>query len=240
MQSHTLKIYYDDTAENPWTSWDTLPPLFTEWWRNYWNTEYNLSVSILIDLIPKSKLNKNVLDLFGLDQLDNDPIQRQDYIKKSDFVLDSLLRHVENTVENIETLAWYLQIPFYSWRSTGYSQGDSLDCILVATPEYLKQAGINRKKYDNQKDHKEIQSLLKEDAKLFDAWAWWNVYGFQLIENVPLYHEDGTLSQETEENIIDSCWWFYGDSWLDQILESLPEEHKHLFENAKDNIIYPR
>ena len=107
---------------------------------------------------------------------------------------------------------------------------------MVVTPEYAKTAGINR--ITNVSDDKEIIKLLKEDAKLFDAWAWWDVYGFRLIENIPLYHEDWTLSDETEENIIDSCWWFYGDSWLEDIKNHLPQEHRHLFEEASKNIIY--
>lgn len=236
--TYTLKIYHDDSAENPWTSWDCLPPLFTEWGRDFWDNEYWLSVSILIDLIPESKLNKNILELFWLDQEDNDPIIREDYQKKSDFVSDSLHRHVENTVENIETLASFLKLPYYSWKSRGYSQGDCIDCIMVVTPEYAKTVGINRKKFTNVSDDKEIIKLLKEDSKLFDAWAWWDTYGFRLIENIPLYHADWTLSDETEENEIDSCWWFYGDSWLEDIKNYLPEEHRHLFEKAKENIIY--
>ena len=238
MKTHTLKIYHDQFAENPWTSWDCLPPLFTEGGREYGDTEYWLSVSILIDLIPESKLNKNALELFSLDQNDNHPINREDYHKKSDFVSDSLRRHVENTVENIDTLAEYLNLPAYLWTSRGYWQGDCIDCILVLTPEYAKTVGINRKKFANVSDDKETIKLLKEDAKLFDAWAWWNVYGYELIELIPLTRPDGTLSTETEEKEIDSCWWYYGDSWLADIESNIPEEHRHLFEKASENIIY--
>lgn len=229
--THTLKIYHDQSAENPWTSWDCLPPLFTEWGRDFWNHEYNLSVCILIDMIPESKLNKNVLELFWLDQEENYPIYRHDYNKKSDFVLDSLHRHVENTRDNIEDLARYLKLPYYSWTSQWYSQGDCIDCILVATPEYQKERGIKL-------THEEEIQNLKAKSNLFDAWAWWDVYGYRLIENVPLYRADWTLSEEKEENEIDSCWWFYGDEWLEQIQSELPEDHKHLFEKAKENIIY--
>jgi len=236
MKTHTLKIMHDTNSENPWTSWDTLPPLFTEGWRDYGDTEYNLSVSILIDLIPLSKLNKNILELFNLDKEENYPITRQDYTKKSDFVIDSLHRHVDNTVENIETLASYLKLPYYSWNSRGYSQGDSIDCILVVTPEYAKTAGINRKKFANVSDDKETIKLLKEDSKLFDAYAWWDVYWYELVEHIPLTRPDGTISTETEENIIDSCWWFYGDDWLEQIKSELPDEHQHLFDDARKNI----
>ena len=235
--TYTLKIYHDDCAETPWTSWDCLPPLFTEWWRDFWDHEYNLSVSILIDLIPESKLNKNILELFWLDQKENYPIYREDYNKKSDFVLDSLRHHVDNTVENIEGLARYLKFPYYSWTSTGYSQGDRIDCILVMTPDYAKTVGINRKKFVNISEQENIK-FLKKESKLFDAWAWGDVYGYRLIENVPLYHADWTLSEETEEKEIDSCWWFYGDDWLAGIKNHIPEEHHHLFENASENIIY--
>ena len=229
--TYTLKIYHDDCAENPWTSWDCLPPLFTEWWRDFWDNEYNLSVSILIDLIPKSKLNKNVLALFNLDEKENHPIYRHDYNKKSDFVIDSLREHVENTQENLITLANYLNLPYYAWTSRGYSQGDCIDCILVSLPDYQKERGTKL-------THNEEIQELKNTSKLFDAWAWWDVYGFRLFENVPLYHKDWTLSEETEEKEIDSCWWFYGDDWLNQIFNELPQEHKHLFEDAKSNIIF--
>lgn len=230
----TLKIYNDTSAENPWEDTDWLAPLFTEWSREYNEQSYNLSVSILIDLVPHSKLNKNILSLFDLDIKENYPINRTDYNNQADFILDSLREHVENTVENIEKLADYIKLPYYSWTSRWYSQGDSIDCILVVTPDYIKTTGINAKDTDK------INHDLQNQSKLFDAYAWWDVYGFRLIENVPLYHKDWTLSTETEENIVDSCWGFYGEDWLEQIFESLPEEHRHLFENAKDNIIYPR
>lgn len=230
----TLKIYNDTSAENPWEDTDWLAPLFTEWTREYNEWQYNLNVSILIDLIPNWKLNKNILKLFWLDEKENYPINRIDYTLNTDFIIDSLHEHVENNTENIETLASFLKLPFYSWTSRGYCQGDCIKCILVITPEYIKITGINAKDTDK------MQHDLKNQSELFDAYAWWNVYWYSLVENIPLYHEDKTLSTETEENIIDSCWGFYGDDWLEQILESLPEEHKHLFENAKENIIYPR
>lgn len=234
MKNYSLKIYNDTSVENPWKNTDWLAPLFTEWTRDYNEQSYNLNVSILIDLIPKWKLNKNILELFNLDTKENYPINRIDYKLNIDFIIDSLREHVENTIDNIETLASFLKLDYYSWTSKGYSQGDRINCILIMTPDYIKTTGIDIK------DSKKMQEDLKSQSKLFNAYAWWDVYGFEAIENIPLYHENKTLSTETEENIIDSCWWFYGDDWLNQIYESIPETHKNLFENAKENIIYPR
>ncbi len=234
MNTYTLKIYQDTGAENPWNAWDCQAPLFTEWSREYNEWQYNLNVSMLIDLLPKSKLNKNILKLFWLDDTENYPIMRIDYKSKADFVSDSLREHVENTVENIEALANILKLPTYSWTSRGSCQWDCINCVLVMTPAWIKEVGIDTR------DSQKMIEDLKNESKTFDSWAWWNVYLYSLIENIPLYHEDKTISTETEENIIDSCSWFYGDDWLNQILESIPETHKHLFEKAKENIIYPR
>lgn len=234
MKNYSLKIYNDTNPENPWKDTDWLAPLFTEWSREYSEQSYNLNVSILIDLLPIGKLNKNILALFNLDEKENYPYTREDYNKKSDFIIDSLREHVENTIENIETLASFLKLDYYSWNSTGYSQGDRINCILVMTPEHIKTTGINAK------DKEKIQEDLKSQSKLFDAYAWWDVYGYQCIETIPLFHDDKTLSTEVEENIIDSCYWFYGDAWLAQIKESIPEEFKNLFDDAKANIIYPK
>jgi len=39
------------------------------------------------------------------------------------------------------------------------------------TPDYAKTVGINRKKFTNVSEE-EIIKFLKEESKLFDAWAW--------------------------------------------------------------------
>jgi len=50
------------------------------------------------------------------------------------------------------------------------------------------------------------------------------VYGFTLIEHRPLYTEDNVLSIITDDDVLESCWGFYGeDSIEEDIPSNLPE-----------------
>jgi len=45
------------------------------------------------------------------------------------------------------------------------------------------------------------------------------------------------LSSATDDEVVDSCSWFYGD--IDIIFENIPTEYgitKEMFDNAKENI----
>lgn len=93
------------------------------------------------------------------------------------------------------------------YDSRGYSQGDYADVLIILTTEFFQRT------WCNPKDEKEI---LDGTKKLFDAWIWWDVYGFTLIEHRPLYTEDNVLSIITDDDVLESCWGFYGEDSIEE------------------------
>lgn len=167
--------------------------------------------------------------------IDNEDIEwnaTNSYDNESDYLYDCITdtNKYETVFDMLETLCTLADVPYHIFESRGYSQGDYIDGIFILTPEYITRTGINLEDKDD---------IFKESKKLFDAYIWGDVYGYQLIEHIPLFHSDGTLSTETEENIIDSCWGFYDcDNLSEQLMDNIPQEHHHLIMNAVDNIIY--
>lgn len=74
--------------------------------------------------------------------------------------------------------------------STGYSQGDYAELLLVATPAFVKSTGAPALK-----NAAYWREDMKAAAELYGAWAWGNVYGY-------------VIDQDGET--LDSCWGYYG------------------------------
>lgn len=99
--------------------------------------------------------------------------------------------------------------PCLEHTSTGYSQGDYSELLFVWTPEAAATCGIplDRQTRD-----------LDSAARLYDCWAWGDVYGFVI--------------ETREGDHVDSCWGFYTQSpdsddesgMLDAISESMPDD----------------
>jgi hypothetical protein len=229
----SLKIVYDMNASNPFDDWDCNPPLFTEGWQYFGNKPYNFwqdnPIRELLEYISDTKLARNFEKITGeIDGIDADDFDETIMIEwtKGEWLRDQLWS-ISITCDHIETLARIAKLSYKRWTSTGYAQGDSIDCISVLTPEYLTLTGSRPKHHED---------ILTGAQKLWDAYAWWEVYGYRIIEHKPLYTADGKLATETQDEIIDSCYGFYGEDWLKQIKDNLPEEHKHLF--VESPIIY--
>jgi hypothetical protein len=88
-------------------------------------------------------------------------------------------------LESLWTLAG---VPALDFQHNGYSQGDSVRGLLVATPAWIKAMGIPA-------GH-DFESDLKAQADLFGAYAFGDVYGYVI--------------ESPEGEHLDSCWGFYG------------------------------
>jgi hypothetical protein len=232
MYIHTLKILHDDSPKNPWIDWDCEPPLFTQGNNGYWKFTYNFEwytspIRAILSTLSDNQLARKQKE-FAKPPFGIDTTEKREWYTTGEFIRESIT-YLSDDVEYIQTLCELYNIPHLQWTSCGHSQSDWLECILVLTPEYIKKTGIKPKQYND---------TLTASRKLFDAYIWWDVYGYQLTKHIPLTRPDGTLSTETEAHIVDSCWWFYGDDWLNEIKSNLLPEHQHLFDDAKNNIQY--
>jgi len=101
------------------------------------------------------------------------------------------------TVDYFDAVAavWALRkIPVLTFQRNGYSQGDSVVGLLVATPAHAARCG-----FDLANPGHDIAESLEGDANLFGAWAFGDVYGFDI--------------QDAQGESLDSCWGFYGSPW---------------------------
>ena len=215
-KSYTLSIYHDEHHSNPFTEWDSEPPLMYKYDRDVTHYGTDSIISNLLDLITDRRLTlskKIILDAY--DSKTEEEIREEKYDSQTfvDAIRDELKRDGDN-IELIETLASIAKVPYLRFDSRGYSQWDYADALILLTPEFFTRTGCNPKDSDK---------ILKQTKNLFDSWAWWDVYSFQLSEHIPLTRPDGTLSNETEDNLIDSCSWFYGDDGIESIKNHLPD-----------------
>jgi hypothetical protein len=187
MTTHSLKIVYDTNPYNPWTTDDGLPPLVAIDGDNIesYGFDNRDPFIYLLNLATPTQLT-TIRQLLKLDPEDD------------------LYSHynIDRDTETLELIAMVLQISTYRWTSRGYSQGQAIDCIFIATPAFAQSIG----RTDT------ISPIeLESESKLLDAYAWGDVYGYQLTEHTPLYTAGGILATETQDEIIDSCYGFYGD-----------------------------
>jgi len=160
---------------------------------------------------------------------DKDYVKREKWYysnKKIIEIVQDLLYELDD-INDIEKILDILKVKNYKRKSRWYSQWDVVDCLLIATDEYIENTWLNKKDIE-----------LKTEAKLFDTRAWGDVYWFKIIEQVPLYKEDGSLYGYDDGEIVESCYWYYGDDWMDQIKSEVANYWitEDQFENAKENI----
>ena len=230
--TYSIKIYNDHWAENPRESWDCMSPLITNWWRDFWDHSYWIDI---VDFVSKKLNNKNMYKIAECIWYDkNYIISRIDKYcyYNSLWVIEDILSDIWYDIEMIEKVLDILKVKNYRRTSRWYSQWDCVDCIIIYTDEYIKEIWIK---------NKDIKDGMKSSAKLFDSRARWDVYSYTITKHNRLYDKDWKLSSITEDEVVDSCWWFYWDDWLDQIFNELPNEYwitEEMFESAKENIIY--
>lgn len=220
-KSYTLDIHIDESPDNPWTDWDFEPPLmFTSCDRYHKSvTHYGTEsiISELLDLITDRRLvldRKSILESIELEE-EYIREKQENYNQSFADALRDELRNYSDSLNLIEELARVAKVPYSRHDSRGYSQGDYADVLIILTPSWYQKTGANPK---------HSADTLKHTRELFDAWVWWDVYGFVLTEHKPLYNPDGTLSEVTDNEQIDSCWWFYGDDFRNNGLhDNLPD-----------------
>lgn len=111
------------------------------------------------------------------------------------------------TSDRLEALASiYTAIgwPALCTSTSGYSQGDYIELLFVVTPHFKKKMGMeSARKYPAEFWAKDMES----GRDLFAAWAWGDVYNFQ-IEAPISWDDDG---EPDEWEALDSCSGYYGD-----------------------------
>ena len=212
---YRIKVWHDIDAECPFLNWDCEPSVA-------WG--YNKDIDGNFDSILKeigTKLTEGIVKRYSKKILEIMDLCCEDYTytEKVDEIFWQL-PHLK--IPQYAELCELLKIPYYLHSSRGYSQGDYCDVLIVLTAEDVQRVGFDVKKWT--KDDK----CFKNTAKLFDAWAWGDTYGFT-IEELKKYtktYEDGEIEEDEEWEPIDSCGGFYGyDLEENGMLEHITDEY---------------
>lgn len=237
--TYAIHIMQDSNPDNPWNDWDGQPPLLVVSGRN--TSEHGLDA--LCPRIPETAVRKHWPAMLGrlvqnhkLDARGNrhwftyDPtwrglmaFARAEYDTHGyplwEVLADAFAEHVngEYLTDRIELLAEvyeWLGMPAVTCLANGYCQGDYIEGLLVATPEWRKEVG-NESLSDEQ-----VRESLRSNFDAYAAYAFNDVYGWVLSEHNPDHSPDAWWGDvavfqhdgETKypDNEIESCWGYYG------------------------------
>jgi hypothetical protein len=190
-----IEIRQDSDYDNPFEDWDGEFPLMYSGGRNTRFTDFSNGD---IDNYLKYYLSDNQITRHMGKILAMIEVSKQDFdgdyppggwtkSDRKDVLWQKLADWITESVGNRAEFCSEFGIKHYYGSSTGYSQGDWAKVFICWTPEFGKVTGHE---YEDVTDNG-----LKGTKKLFDAWAWGDVYGYNI--------ED--LSG------LNSCWGFYGD-----------------------------
>lgn len=122
-KKYTLSIHYDESPENPFTSWDCEPPLMYRYDRETIHYGTESIISELLDLITPRRLTLNKKELLDIIDADEDYIRENKYDSQTfaDALTDELLGNEDN-LDLVEALARIAKVPHERYDSRGYSQ----------------------------------------------------------------------------------------------------------------------
>lgn len=224
-----IRAIYDESPENPFTAWDGhWPMLALPNERHSKTTEYSdvhgLALGSVLGrfndaaLVHDQKAISAALEVSDADfqdVIDDDTPLRKWWTDASTLreCFENVLHQHDDQRARLEILTELYKIlgyPVLNTTVSGHSQGDQTDLLLVATPE----AQENLRGKDWAPTDAEREQALKDDmesqAKLYAAWAFGDVYGYQLARKVA--DEDGDETLEDIEGDT-SCWGYYGSDF---------------------------
>jgi hypothetical protein len=231
-----IEIFSDENSLNPFKEWDCEPDIRINYGRRsnfieHGVTEISYTVRGILSSMPNIVIRnqKEIADLLDIDF---------EYLIENNETKEDKVYHLCNEIDNslsnevLYKLCLIAKIPCKLHESKGYSQGDYASVLIIITSEYLERIGGDRRKN---------KSYLESTAKLFDNWAWGNVYGFKLFERkdyvkIPRSDFDNLITDNIEELIewkqIDSCGGFYGDNFdTNGMLDHVGNEFEEILKN---------
>jgi hypothetical protein len=210
---YSVTIWHDRDAANPWAEWDCQTPVawvsadrgsriqsldsgdnilnffrsVTPEWAaansNSIESIFGFQSDVFAEEVAEHAVNYGVSDSQARYDLYWDTL--------ADLVNATGWSPVREALQVLQSLYTLNGVKAVTGTRNGYSQGDSMAFLLVATPEHLARCGG---------DPAIVASdlSLKNDADLLAAWMWGDVYGFT-VEH-----------PSKDEEMADSCGGFYG------------------------------
>lgn len=208
-----IEAHNDCDARNPFEEFDCEPDLVVLYDGRL--TEYGKGSPLApLSAISDAKLRRHLKAIARAVDLDSAELDREARQTQSDYgggltdiKRDCLTDTLDgmNDSDRLEACAalWAIAGREALCTSTsGYSQGDYAELLLVASEQWQKLTGAPRDSHACQ---------LKAAAKLYGAWAWGECYGY--IIKAP----DGS----DLDSVGDSCWGFYGSDHAESGLNDM-------------------
>lgn len=192
-----IEICLDSDYDNPFEDWDCEFPLMYSGGRNMGEKDFSNGD---IDNYLKYYLSDNqitkhltkILNMIELPKLEFDidyPPREWTKSERKDVLWKKMADWISESLDNRASFCSEFGIKHYYGNSSGYGQGDWAKVFICWTPEFAKITGHEYKDVTDEG--------LKGTKKSFDAWAWGDVYGYN-IEDL-----SGGLG---------SCWGYYGNN----------------------------
>jgi hypothetical protein len=187
-QGYRIRVLREEFPANPWEEWEGEPPLLATGNAGIKSFTYRDPFGSLLASLTDGYLLRNqerILTAFDLSLIfwEKETHTKADYLRES--IRDG---YDHDPIPAIATLCELLKVEYHSWTSRGYAQGDALECILVATPEWIGETGIGKRL---------VAGALAGSAGLFDAYVWGDVYEF--------------IIEDPAGVVIDAGGGYYGD-----------------------------
>ena len=191
----SIKIALDEFPENPFTAWDepSLIYLSSDVTTDYSNGEIDRYLSNFLTPGQICYHQAELLDLVSVSKTDFDldfPLGEYTKAERIDMLDNYVSEYIGDCMRNKEEFCDLFGITYLCKQSTGYGQSDWANVFIIFTDE-------DSKKFGTPKEHE--ASVLQGVFNLFTAWAWGDVYGYNITDGEGNEIEDG------------SCWGFYGD-----------------------------
>jgi hypothetical protein len=204
VHEYTLEIWHDDDSENPWTNWDCMAPLLADGGDRAGVSAYDGGANLarFFDHVSPAWVSfhwRKLAAILSTLAAVHDADARDNATDYGTTLGDARRAIFANELEDVrpadmqatlEQLYTLLGWPAAALTRNGYSQGDSVDLLFVATPAHVKACGYDPKKHDYKKD-------FAGSADLYAAWVFGDVYGYAVTHTA------------TGDDVAD-CGGFYG------------------------------
>ena len=115
----------------------------------------------------------------------------------------------------LERLCAIVGVACINRQSNGHSQGYSVLVFMAATPDWLKETGLEGETLEG------LRANLMSSYKQYSAWMWGDCYGW-VVKKIVNVDDDGN---KYYGDTIDSCWGYYTDDFKWNCLLEAGKDH---------------
>lgn len=192
-KGYTIKIVQDQDGRNPYEDGDGMFPMMVKGGRNFNSHDYHeASAAFYPSTNVYRRHKKALLALFGIETHIEGARFQPTANDLENELHDAIGEAVsEHDYDKLEAVGDIIGVPCLQTSSSGYSQGDYVDLLVVWTEKWGKSVGVTKDAAT-----KDAFASMELNAKVYGAWAWGDVFGFVI---------EGPDGVELEDG---SCWGF--------------------------------